>query len=958
MKKLLLIFLILFGLLLAAIITVPLFFKGRIVNMLKAGVNKQLTATVNFNEDISLSLLRSFPNLSVRIDDIEVVNGYPFEGDTLISMKRFDATLDIMSVINGDEIRVRSILLDEPRIKAVVLSDGRANWDITKPDTAVEETPADTTATSFKVSLKKYEIKNGRIEYDDRQGNMYALLDGFNHQGKGDFSQDDFVLETVTTIEALSYRMDDIPYLNRVNTELNCDMHINTPNMRFEFNENTLRLNALEVGFDGFLAMPDENIDMDLKLVTKKVSFKEILSLVPAIYKKDFDKMETAGTTALSASAKGVLNTDLEIYPAFNVDLMVEKAMFHYSDLPERLSDINVKLKVNNADGKLNNTVVNLEKLHFLFGKEVFDARMLLTQPMTDPYVDLSAKGTVVLDNVMKLVPLDEGMRIGGIVRSDLVAKGHVSTFTGDDYESMQASGTVELEKFIYTDPATLPVPLTLETMKMTFNTQKVDLETLKGNLGHSDFSAQGSMENFFGYMFKEGEVLKGNLDLQSSLFDANTFLTEESKEQKEAPQPADTMELEAFLVPANIDFSVGLKMDKVLYDNLSLQAVKGNAVIRDETLFLNGVEMGIFGGQVVLNGTYESKNPEQPSTEMTLGVQNVDIRQSFGYFNTFKTVAPVAQYLSGKVSANLDLATLLNKDMTPVLSSITSDGLLKTTEAMLSGFAPMDALADKLKMDNLKRIYIAPGTEVAYVIKEAKVILKKAVELKIDKVALRVAEDGYTTFDQLLNYSMKLTVPKSMLGEGGNSAINGLLNEFSKTGVDIKPGDNLVINALMGGTIKAPKITTSMNELKAQFEEKVKEDLKKALDDKKEQGIKMADEKAQKLIDDASRKGDELIAQAKKQADQLRAEAKKQGDVIIAEADKKSQDLMKEAGNNPIKKVAAEKAGDKLKSEAAKKAAQLNDEADKKGNALIKKAEDEKAKLIRDAEAEKNKLK
>ncbi len=55
-----------------------------------------------------------------------------FEGDTLISWKDFEATVDVMTVIRGEQISVRKILLDQPRIHALVLSNGKANWDITK----------------------------------------------------------------------------------------------------------------------------------------------------------------------------------------------------------------------------------------------------------------------------------------------------------------------------------------------------------------------------------------------------------------------------------------------------------------------------------------------------------------------------------------------------------------------------------------------------------------------------------------------------------------------------------------------------------------------------------------------------------------------------------------------------------------------------------------------------------
>lgn len=952
MKKLLLIFLILLGVLIGGILAVPVFFKGKIVKAIQGAVNEELTATVSFDEDIHLSLIRNFPNLSLGIDEIEVVNHGDFEGDTLLRMKKFRATLDIMSVIKGDEIRIRSIKLEEPIIHAHILSDGKANWDITKPSTdTTSEAPTEEESGDFKISLKNYEIKDADILYNDEQGQMMAQILGFTHQGKGDFSKDDFVLETITEIQSLTYTMEGVDYLKDVNTALKMDIGMNLPNMRFDFKENTLRMNTLEVGFDGFIAMPDEAMNMDFKLVSKKTSLKEILSLVPSMYTKDFEQVKADGNTALDLSLNGTYNSELEIYPAFEVKLLVENGKVSYPDLPESLSDIQINLRVNNADGAPDHTVVNLERFHMLFGKEAFDAKLLFTRPISAPYVDLMAKGKVDLGNLNKMIPLDEGTTLTGLLTADLKAKGHVNTFTGDDYEAMDAAGELLLQGLKYTEKETLPYEV--EEMQLSFSPKEMTLSKLQGKYGHSDFSANGTMSNYLAYAFKEGEVLNGELNLNSTLFDCNSFLTEEA-EQKEQPAPADTMDLEAFVVPANLNLNLNLNLNKVLYDNLTIQPVVGSALVKEQTLYFQGVELGMFEGKVKMDGYYSSKNEEQPETKVKLALQGIDIKESFNYMNTVKMLAPIAENLTGKLNMEMDLKTLLNKDMSPVLASISSDGLLQTVDAVLNGFKPTSALADKLNLKELKSIPLG-RTNISYQIQDGKVSLKEAVNLKLDQLQIDVEKDGWTSFDQLINYKMKITVPKALFGNQGNAAIEGLLGEAAKAGMQFNNPEKLVVNALMTGTIKDPKITTSLNEIKEDIVNQVKDEVKKVIEEKKEEVKKKVDDELEKRIQQASAKGDQLIEEAKKQAEALKAEAKKKGEQLVAEAKKKREDLIKEAGINPLKKVAAEKAGDALVDEANKQADKLNAEAAKQGDALIKKAEDEKAKLIEQARTQKD---
>lgn len=70
--------------------------------------------------------------------------------------------------------------------------------------------------------------------------------------------------------------------------------------------ENTLSLNAIVLNLDGWVALLDDGaMDMDLKINTSEINFKEILSLIPAIYQNNFDKLRTTGNMSLTALQKG-----------------------------------------------------------------------------------------------------------------------------------------------------------------------------------------------------------------------------------------------------------------------------------------------------------------------------------------------------------------------------------------------------------------------------------------------------------------------------------------------------------------------------------------------------------------------------------------------------------------------------------------------------------------------------
>src|SRR5678815_2984856 len=103
------------GLVLIALVTVPLLFADQIAARVKTEVNRAVNARVDWR-DAGLSLFGDFPNLTLRLDDLSIAGKRLFAGDTLARIHRLGVVLDIGSVLRnyraGDAIVVRSIELE------------------------------------------------------------------------------------------------------------------------------------------------------------------------------------------------------------------------------------------------------------------------------------------------------------------------------------------------------------------------------------------------------------------------------------------------------------------------------------------------------------------------------------------------------------------------------------------------------------------------------------------------------------------------------------------------------------------------------------------------------------------------------------------------------------------------------------------------------------------------------
>lgn len=917
-----------FLVLIILIVAAPFLFKDKIVALVKEQANANLNAKVDFGE-FDLTLISSFPDFRFKINKVSVVGVEEFKDDTLAYIDQLTTDINLKSVIAGDQYQINSIVIDKARILGKVLKDGKANWDIAKPSAdTTAAAPESTEPTKFAMKLKELKIKNAYIVYDDQQGNMYAKLDDFNYDLAGDFTQDNFVLSNLLNIAKTTYAMGGVNYLTEANVKLKADLDMDMPKMKFTFKENEFSLNDLSLGFDGFVEMPDTNIKMDLKFKAKQTEFKSILSLVPAVYSKEFASVKTAGKLALDGFAKGVYNASS--MPAFAINLTVKDAMFKYPSLPKSVNNINIDLHVTNPTGVLDATVIDMHQFHVEMAGNPVDLSAHVTTPISDPNIKAGLKGVINLASVKEFVPLEKGDDLNGTIKSDIKVAGRMSALDKKDFDNFKAEGSLEIEKMNY-KTATLPYEVLLNAMVLKFTNEYVDLPNFDAQLGKSDVQAKGRIDNFMHYMFKD-EALKGSFAINSKLMDLNELMGPETTETAAATPSAAPTSTDSGVaeVPGNIDFVLDSKIDKVLFDNMVIDNLVGNIVVRNQKAEMTNLKMNTLGGSLVINGFYETTNPKKPTTGLNLKVENFDIQNTFKTFNTVQKMAPIGQYAKGMFSATLEnFNVALNDKMEPDLNTVKAKGVLKTNKVVVGGFPPFAKLGDALKIEQLKSMDVT-NLLVNYKMENGRVILEP-FDTKISGINTNIS--GSTGIDQTIDYKWKMDIPKSLFGGAANNALNSMLSQANAAaGTNLTTGDKIKVTALFGGTVTNPTVKTGL-----------KEDTKSAVSTVTTQALNTA-------IDKAAEEAAKILADAKAKCDQINAEtaanvekAKQEG---YAAADKAVEEA-----SNPIQKIAAKKAAEVAKKKVDEKCQKMKEDGDAKCQKMM-----EEAKAKADAKAAESK--
>lgn len=929
-----------FAILLILAIITPFIFKNQIKDLLIDEVNKNLNAKLSMGE-FDLTFLSTFPNMTIELHDTKLQGIKEFKDVDLVNIKKFKANVGFWSVVSGDQVEIEEIHIDEATFDVRVLQNGLANYDIVKPDSLKK--PDDLEEPSnFKLSLKKYSIAKAMIKYDDQPADMYMEIKNLNHTGSGDLTADVVDFETSTNMDKITFDMGGISYLTDVKTDVvaNILMEFTDKTSKFTLKENQIKLNALTFSIDGFYEMLEGYDNMDLKLNASKASFKEFLSLIPTFYRSGYESMVSKGNLALSGFVKGKMD-DINM-PGWDFNMEVDKASIKYPDLPGTINNIAIKAGSRFGGGAdLDKMTIDVNKFHADFVGNTIDANLKLRNPETDPLLVSNIIAKMDLSTLGKVVPLSEGESYKGKLDADIHINGRMSALDRGDYEAFKAEGKLAMKEMIYKSKD-LKDEIAVHDLLFLFSPKNLKLETMTGKTGKSDFQMNGNIDNYLAY-FLRGDMLKGNFTFKSNNLDLDQLMNVSTASEPEAQAEESSTSTEATLIPNNVDFILSTQINNLRYNNMDIKNVQGGVKLKEEIATLDNLTMNTMDGSVRLNGNYNTKNHSKPVVDFAYSLKDIDLTKFSTNFLTIQKLAPISKFAKGKISSNFDMKTALTPEMEPIYSTMSGSGDFRSSMVVISGFKPLQKIADELKMPKLSSQTVK-DVNVKFQFKDGKVNVKP-FDVNLGKIKTNVS--GSTSFEQDIDYDLKMLIPKEEIPAAMIKTVEQALAQISSIApkLDLKGiPDFIPVKVKVGGTITNPKITNNFKEALMEATGNLKENIKEAVKDTVKAII---EDKIEDIKEDIEAKKQQILNDAQKQADKVKAEAKKTANAVRAEADKQAKALMDQAGSNPLKQKSAELAGNKLKKEAEEKAQKIENEADKKADQIMADAR-QKADLIK----------
>jgi len=463
---------------------------------------------------------------------------------------------------------------------------------------------------------------------------------------------------------------------------------------------------------------------------------------------------------------------------------------------------------------------------------------------------------------------------------------------TGEIFDRFDFALDAEVDRIEYEDYI-----LENTVARGSFSPSRLAVTNAATQIGDSDFSASGSVDNVFGYLF-DGETLGGNMVIRSNRLDLNPFMTAYQGTSEPQATPASNTGGESYgvlLIPDNIGMRIRAEVGELIYTNMNLRNISGVLEVADKAVALRNLTGQTFGGQLALDGMYDTSDPEEPAFSVAYAMEQMQFQEAFSALNTFQALAPVGRFIEGLFTTRLALEGTLGENMMPKLSTLDAKGYLETINGVLKSYAPLQRLGSTLNIEELKSNLQLENTKNWLEINNGMVEVKP-FDVNLADIPMTIG--GTHGLNRQMAYEIKAAIPRAKLennklGAAASEGLKKLQAEASKLGLPFEQSETVNVMIALTGSLTDPKLKVNLlgldgDESAGGFVAGATEQLKQEAKEQIEAGKEQVKEEADKILDSVQTRARE---EASKLADQAKQEASKAVDSLLQEQAKKVLD-------------------------------------------------------------------
>lgn len=405
-------------------------------------------------ESVDAVFFSSFPHVGVRLRGVTVVSNALRDGmpdtvsyarrDTVLMFSEARVGLSLSHLLATGEVSIGRVYLSKPRVRLVVDSLGRANWDCIKsqaPDTLAEKSEEE----AMPIHLKNIQIVDANITYSDRQSRQFFRAKGLNLEADGDINMQNLDIDLYFSDKSTYLALDGTRYLRKLPVGISGHVNYDLTSGCYMLSKTKMAIDRTELDVDGWVC-PDSlgaraaNVELRFALSTPDAT--QLFDYLP----KDLIKQEidiSQGSLILDGSIIG-RSSDTET-PVVSCTMKVGGIKAHYEGMKSGIDDLTAEFNALLDAQKPSESYVNLDIFHFEGGQSEVEATVKVSSALQDPLVNCHLDAAIDLLSLSEVFPV-ENTQMGGSVRAKVDGSFRLADAQNLDLARLHLTGNMSVD--------------------------------------------------------------------------------------------------------------------------------------------------------------------------------------------------------------------------------------------------------------------------------------------------------------------------------------------------------------------------------------------------------------------------------------------------------------------------------------------------------------------------------
>ena len=716
-------------------------YQDQVIRKFLDATNKRLSAPIQMSS-MQLAVLKSFPNISLILNDVVVKDRTDTTADVIAARKIY-CVFDIWKLTQGQYV-LDHFNLEYGKICLREDIGSQLGWKQSVQEAASREAP-------LVIKLQKINLKEMEIVYSGKQHRCVVNTKQIQASVRWDHSGLEADLQGKATIQHM--QLADVSFAQSLPIALKTTLRYDQQQKTWIFQPTQLRHESALLTIQGSWGLGIAS-SIALKIQGNKISPQFLLHYLPKQYCQKSKPCDLRGKLTFNLS----VNKQPSKLLALQGDFVLQGGAVAVSKLSTliELRQLSGHLSIPDVHN-LETATLSVDKLTSALAGSTLEGSFTLRnfhnlrlQGVAETALDLSS-----LSSTSLLYPTitDASGRLGLHLK-----------FEGDLQQLIRgahARDTLLFSGALQTQSAQFRMgrsQLLCKDLigKLIFENNTLVIQDFSGSIGPGSFVLAGTIQNLLPCLFFDNQKLCVDAQLYMDYLDLDALLYGKY-----------TSTAKTRSIPAKFDIAPHWVLDldcdiqQLHCRRFQGKNIRGKIKIKDQKLTAEALQLVVSGGRVFLNGSLDA-GTDDLNIHTVAKLQEVCISNLFYTFENFRQGFLIDTHLSGKIFSDVDLTMRADKQGNMCWDALHAVINFRVIDGGLYDFEPLQQLAKYVDKKNLANLRF---TELKNrILIKDKTICIPPMEVHTNPTHIQLS--GTHTFDGKIDYSFGMPLAVSQQKE------------------------------------------------------------------------------------------------------------------------------------------------------------------------------------------------